>query len=275
VVVRLFPPSRPLISSERREGIHLGVATAVGVLCRIAHVGRVTPTNLRTAVQTTGELTPSVLHDAVFGISQERIGGEVAVIVPPPNVRKGRRVVIHATTCPRRDVREPIRGTRSGQIVLDAATGPEHVPDRGEVAGEGGALVRRTDALDQTAGTNVIQTGPVIRVQMQRGETALRMGDDGTPVYVVVVREAIDLLRKQVVRPVVTAIGSPQFTTDVRIRKEQGIGEPASGPGISVGTALAKGKEKKMTLNDETSCTLTTTNTPKKNIFFLFFRTYQ
>ena len=206
--------------------IHGRVAAAVVVLRTIAHSRGVAPTRLVTAVVGTRKLPSPFFNDTVIGIGQDKVGSKVAII-PTPSIVKTSRVVIHLAACPRGNAREPRGCTTSRQIVLRATTHAENISQGGQISRQGCALIRRTNRLNHAAKSRgIIETRPIIRVQVQRSKSSLRMSNNAATVQIVAFGKQTNLLRKQIIGPIIQATRATQAsTTRGGISEHESIGK--------------------------------------------------
>lgn len=73
-----------LLVLSRRVAVHRRVAAGVEVLGGVAHAAGVALVGDVAAVDGTGKLALVLFGGAVFGIIQDEVGGELAVVVGPP-----------------------------------------------------------------------------------------------------------------------------------------------------------------------------------------------
>lgn len=99
----------------------------------------------------------------------------------------GRGVVVDVLAVLHRDTGQPNDSSVARQVVVGTAAHAENAAQSGGKTSRFRATVRRAHGLDQTTAFGIVETAEIKVVQMQRGETTLRVGNDGVSIYSILV----------------------------------------------------------------------------------------
>lgn len=81
------------------------------------------------------------------------------------------------------DAGQPNDRTVAWQIIVAATTHAKNAAQSRSKTSGFRATVRRAHGLDQTTALGIVETAEIKVVQMQRGETTLRVGNDGVSIF--------------------------------------------------------------------------------------------